>query len=127
MEIEKIAEENFKKWNDSLLTGEAESVAAFYAEEASFLPTVSPEFKIGKSGAESYFKHFLQKNPKGNIVKERVRQISEKAYLHSGFYNFELGPNDSRQIVEARFTFLWEKNEDGKWVIAHHHSSFKPA
>lgn len=126
MEIEKIAKENFEKWNNALLTREAKNVALLYTEEASFLPTVSPEFKTGSVEAEGYFTHFLEKNPKGEIVKDRVQQISEKSYLHSGLYNFELGPDENRQIVEARFTFLWEISESGDWMIAHHHSSVKP-
>ncbi|MEF3692065.1 MAG: SgcJ/EcaC family oxidoreductase [Candidatus Moraniibacteriota bacterium] len=126
MEMQKIAEENFKKWSEALLTGKAENVVALYADENSFLPTVSPEFKTGKIEAEGYFKHFLEKNPKGKVVKERVQKISEKAYLHSGLYDFELGPDDKRQIVEARFTFLWEMDEEKNWLIAHHHSSVKP-
>lgn len=127
MEIEKIAKENFAKWNEALLTGEAKNVAVLYTKEASFLPTVSPEFKTGQEEAEGYFKHFLEKNPKGEIINDRVQQISDKCYLHSGLYNFELGPNEDRQIVEARFTFLWEMSDDGSWMIAHHHSSVKPS
>lgn len=126
MEIEKIAEENFKRWNNALLTREAKNVANLYIEDASFLPTVSPEFKKGQAEAEGYFKHFLEKNPKGKIVKEIIQPISEKYYLHSGLYDFELGPDEDRQIVEARFTFLWEMNDGGEWLIAHHHSSVKP-
>lgn len=126
MEIEKIAKENFERWNSALLTGEAKNVAMLYTEESSFLPTVSPEFKKGQTEAEGYFKHFLEKNPKGEIIADRVQQITESSYLHSGLYNFELGPDENRQIVEARFTFLWEKNEAGEWMIAHHHSSVKP-
>lgn len=126
MDIEKIAKENFERWNNALLTKEAKNVAALYTNEASFLPTVSPDFKTGQSEAEGYFKHFLEKNPKGEIIKDRVQQISEKTYLHSGLYNFELGPDEDRQIVEARFTFLWEMGDNGEWMIGHHHSSVKP-
>jgi len=41
-------------------------------------------------------------------------------------YNFEVDSADGRQIVEARFTFIWKKNEPGEWKIIHHHSSVKP-
>jgi hypothetical protein len=55
-----------------------------------------------------------------------VQQLAPDALLHSGMYNFTVGPADARQVVEARFTFVYVKNENGEWKIAHHHSSLKP-
>jgi len=45
---------------------------------------------------------------------------------HCGMYNFEVGSEDSRTIVEARFTYIWQKDERGDWKILHHHSSLLP-
>jgi hypothetical protein len=28
--------------------------------------------------------------------------------------------------VEARFTFVYSRDEEGEWKIVHHHSSLKP-
>lgn len=126
--IEKnVVDENFSKWNDALQTKDPKKVAELYAENATFLPTVSGEFKKGQSGAEEYFKHFLEKNPMGEIIQEEVQTLGADCYLHSGMYNFEIGPDDNRQIVEARFTFAWKKDDQGEWKIIHHHSSAKPS
>ncbi|OQX00467.1 hypothetical protein BWK69_01335 [Candidatus Parcubacteria bacterium A4] len=124
--IEKIAQENFSRWNKSLLTKDPAKVAELYAKGATFLPTVSGEFKNGPSGAKTYFSHFLEKNPSGKIIQEKIQNLGSGCYLHCGMYNFEIGPDDQRQIVEARFTFLWQQDEKGEWKIAHHHSSIKP-
>ncbi len=125
--LKEIAKQNFKLWNDALQTKNARAVAALYAKEATFLPTVSGEFKRGQEGAEAYFQHFLEKNPKGEIVEEEIQSIGENCYLHSGMYNFEVNsPEGGRQIVEARFSFVWQKNEMGEWKILHHHSSVRP-
>ncbi len=121
-----IAQINFSRWNETLLTKDPAKVAELYAEKATFLPTVSGEFKKGKNGAEEYFKHFLEKNPAGEIIADEIQTINSGCYLHSGMYNFEVGPDDNRQIVEARFSFVWEKNQQGQWKIIHHHSSIKP-
>jgi len=40
-------------------------------------------------------------------------------------YDFELGPDDNRQVTHARFTFIW-RQDNGEWKIIHHHSSVKP-
>lgn len=124
--IEEIARANFSMWTDALLTKESSRVADLYSADATFLPTVSPEFKYGKAEAEKYFEHFLQKNPNGNIVKEKIQPLGNDIYLHSGLYDFEVGANGKKDIVKARFSFVWRKEPDGEWRIIHHHSSVKP-
>lgn len=124
--FKKIAIDNFLLWQNALLSGSAEKVAELYTEAATFLPTVSAEYKKGKNGAASYFKHFLEKNPSGSVVLDEVQVINKQNYVHSGFYNFEVGPSDNRQVLEARFTFLWGLDEHDQWKILHHHSSLKP-
>lgn len=123
---EVIAQENFFIWNEALKTGNSATVAELYTETATFLPTLSGEFKQGKSAVEEYFKHFLEKIPTGEIIEEEVQTLGPDCYLHSGMYNFTLGLSDGQQIVEARFTFVWKQDDQGEWKIIHHHSSVKP-
>jgi uncharacterized protein (TIGR02246 family) len=125
-EMKETARQNFSVWNEALLSKDAEEVAELYSEKATFLPTMSKEFKKGPDEAQRYFEHFLEKNPAGEIVEDEVQVIDQNHYLHSGMYNFTVGPEDKREIVEARFTFMWEKDEAGDWKVAHHHSSIKP-
>ena len=125
MNAELIAQQNFAQWNAALLTRDPKKVADLYTNDATFLPTVSPEFKKGQGGAEEYFHHFLEKDPDGKVIEEVVQPLSPDCYLHSGMYDFEVGPKDQREIVHARFTFLWKKVNE-QWKIAHHHSSRVP-
>ena len=121
----KTVHQNFSLWEKTLHTKDPKAMARLYAENATFLPTVSGEFKKGQTGVEEYFEHFLEKNPTGEIIEEETQTLGPDCYLHSGLYNFEVGPNRNRQIVEARFTFLWKQNSRGEWKIIHHHSSIK--
>jgi len=121
-----IAHDNFRKWNEALQTKSAKNVALLYREDNTFLPTMSPHFKFDQKGAEDYFEHFLLKNPFGKIIEEKVQPLGENTYIHSGLYNFEVGPAEKREIAEARFTFVWQKDQNGEWKILHHHSSVKP-
>ena len=41
-------------------------------------------------------------------------------------YTFMTGPEDNRQPVQARFSYMWRKI-DGEWKILHHHSSALPS
>ena len=121
-----IAQENFALWNQALQTRDPKKVAELYEDENTFLPTLSADFKKGLQGAEEYFHHFLEKNPFGTVVEEEVQEINNNAYIHSGLYNFDVGPENNRTVAEARFTFVWRRKIGGKWKIAHHHSSLKP-
>lgn len=124
-EIEKIAQKNFNAWLEALQTKDSCVVAKLYHDELTFHPTASGDFKKGQSGAEEYFIHFLQKNPNGKLVEDHVKVLTSEIYLHSGLYDFEIDNNDKREIVEARFSFLWIL-DNGVWKIIHHHSSPKP-
>lgn len=123
---QKVVSENFHRWNEALNSTDPKKVAELYTEDATFLPTLSPAFKQGIEETEEYFEHFLQKNPDGKVVEEKVQTLSPKSYLHSGMYDFTVDQNGERKTVEARFTFLWVQDENGEWKIAHHHSSVKP-
>jgi uncharacterized protein (TIGR02246 family) len=127
-DMNKVARDNFQKWNDALQTKNNMAVAALYSKtDLSFLPTVSPQHIKGSSATEEYFKDFVQKNPFGTITDDKVQVFDGgKAYLHSGMYTFELGDAGKRTPVSARFSYVWKK-EAGEWKIAHHHSSVTPA
>jgi len=125
-QFEQIAHENFSRWNDALKTGDAKVVAELYFPDNTFLPTLSPDFKTGIDGAEDYFHHFLEKNPVGEIVEEAIQTLADDCYLHSGRYNFKVGPANDRSVVEARFTYCWKKDDKNQWKIMHHHSSIMP-
>jgi len=116
-----IAQQNTSLWLETLLTKDPQKMANLYSENATFLPTLSADFKIGRQGVVEYFTHFLAKNPTGKIIKEGVQKIDENNYIHSGFYDFII----NSQIISARFTFVWQKINDS-WLILHHHSSLMP-
>jgi len=124
----KVARDNFQAWNDALQTKNPKTVANLYSStDLSFLPTVSPQHIKGVTNTEDYFTDFVLKNPFGTITDDKVQVFDGgNAYLHSGMYTFELGPREMRTPVEARFSYLWKK-EEGTWKIAHHHSSVTPA
>jgi uncharacterized protein (TIGR02246 family) len=124
--ILETAKKNSAFWLNTLLSKNEKEMASLYADDNTFLPTISPDFKKGALGAEEYFKHFLEKNPKGMIVEDAVQPLDEKKYLHSGMYDFEVDSNGKREIVHARFSFVWRKESNGDWKIIHHHSSIRP-
>lgn len=129
MTLKKTAKENFAAWVNALEDKDIERLASLYTRDATFLPTLSADFKTGPSGAEEYFRDFLRRNPTGKMIQETVQWLGNDSYLHSGFYDFEVDDETgkTRIIARARFTFAWKREPDGTWKIFHHHSSIMPA
>ena len=108
-------------------TKDKNKVAEMYSDDATFLPTLNGELKRGVAGAVEYFEHFLTKNPRGTIIESAVQESDDKStVIYSGLYNFEVGTEDTRETVQARFTYVFQKNTEGEWRIVHHHSSLRP-
>ena len=127
--MNEIAKENLKKWTDGLLTKDSSVMAGFYTsnDDLSFLPTLDSRHITNLEDTQDYFQnHFLPKSPKCvEVLQDTVIELAESCYSHSGKYTFEVGPEDDRKTAEARFTFIWKK-EEGDWKITHHHSSVLP-
>ena len=120
----KLAEDLFKQWNEALQTGNAKTVAQLYAEDAVLLPTVSNLPRTSPDEIEDYFNHFLQKKPYG-IVKQRIVKKGCNKLTDAGLYDFEVVSNGKKEVVPARYTFVYEYSND-QWKIVHHHSSMMP-
>lgn len=121
---QKLAEELFDKWNEALQTGDAKKVAALYAEDAVLLPTVSNLPRTTQAEIENYFEHFLQKKPFGIIKQRNIKQGCNKL-TDAGIYDFTVVSDGKKEIVPARYTFVYE-HRNNEWKILHHHSSVMP-
>ena len=116
--------DQFVMWNNALQTGDPDKVVACYAPNAILLPTVSAKVRHNHEEIRDYFVHFLAKKPIGRITEDNIRLYDDIA-INSGLYTFSLAENGSRADVAARFTFVYQKSEDG-WLIIEHHSSILP-
>ncbi|WNN43966.1 MULTISPECIES: SgcJ/EcaC family oxidoreductase [Winslowiella] len=118
---QKQIEALFDRWNESLQTGNAQTVADNYLSDAVLLPTVSNHVRLTDAERKDYFEHFLQKKPFGKIDTRTIRIGCNKA-IDAGTYTFTFKDNTS---VSARYTFTYAF--DGKqWLISTHHSSAMP-
>ncbi len=124
--MKEIASENFKRWNEQLQTKKPELVAEMYDEKGELFGTVSSKIRKGRKEIAEYFKHFLESNPEGKVTKREIKKIDENTYWEEGDYTFTVDSEDGgRKEIEARFTYLWQKNQKDEWKIIHHHSSAK--
>jgi uncharacterized protein (TIGR02246 family) len=105
-------------------SNDVEAVVALYAPDAILLGTNSPIITTGKDEVRTYFKgvNLAGSGNKNVIHDRRTIVVNENAVLVTGFYEF-IRMKDGQPVPgPARFTVLMTKR-DGRWVIAHQHSS----
>jgi len=118
---QKEIEALFDRWNDSLQTGDAKTVADNYLSDAVLLPTVSNKVRLTDAERKDYFVDFLKKKPFGKIDSRNIRIGCNEA-IDAGTYTFTFKDNST---VSARYTYTYAF--DGKqWLISTHHSSAMP-
>lgn len=115
----------FRAWNLALASKDSAKVAALYWSNAVLLPTVSNIPRTDTALITEYFDHFLQKSPRGTIVR-RVTQHYCGVSVDAGLYTFSvMDTAGNASTVAARYTFVYSYR-DGAWKIQHHHSSAMP-
>ncbi len=116
----------FDRWNASLTTLDADKVTQNYSDDAVLLPTVSNKPRTNHTEIKDYFEHFLQKKPKGKIDQSFIK-IGCNTVSDTGIYTFTL--TDEKGVtkdVQARYSYVYDVQPDGRWLIEHHHSSVMP-
>ncbi|MGW0861218.1 SgcJ/EcaC family oxidoreductase [Streptomyces sp. NPDC002611] len=118
----------FDQWNAALQTGDAKKVADLYAKDAVLLPTVSNNVRTDRAEIVDYFEHFLKNKPHGKKIESVVNILDRNTVIDTGVYEFALTDPKSgeKSDVKARYTYAYEKQPNGTWLIVNHHSSKMP-
>ena len=112
--------ELLQKWTSAIKNGEPKQVTKLYHEAGILLGTFSPKERVGHYLILEYFESLLKSPVEVQVVSEHPLVFGSVA-VNSGLYNFI---TDSKTI-NARFSFVYSKNDDG-WKIISHHSSVLP-
>lgn len=106
--------------------------AALYTLEGILVGTVAEEIYKGRPKIQEYFKHFFElEGLWGEISTEHESYVqlfrtSPRIAINSGMYIFYWIEGDIEVPHLARFTFVYEQQENGIWLIVNHHSSLQP-
>ena len=114
------ASELLQKWTSAIKNGDPKQVTKLYDENGILLGTFSPKERVGHELILEYFESLLKSPVEVQIVSEHPH-VFESFAVNSGLYNFI---TDSKTI-NARFSFVYSKNDD-EWKIISHHSSVLP-
>ena len=123
-----ITSELLQKWTGAVKCGDANQVVSLYHNDGILLGTFSNKERIGRGLILEYFENLLKSPVEVEIVSnhhvyESIVDDEEgvSCAANSGFYNFVT----EGKTINARFSFVYQKGNDG-WKIVSHHSSVMP-
>lgn len=110
-----------ERWSATYSENDRDALARLYAPDALLLGTTDPQATRGADAIREYFKP-LDSGGRRNAIRERnVIVLGDDAVVVTGFYDFSR-KEQNYEPRPSRFTFVVVRR-DGKWMIAHHHSS----
>tara|TARA_B100000586_G_scaffold229883_1_gene178426 strand:- start:152 stop:517 length:366 start_codon:yes stop_codon:yes gene_type:complete len=115
-----ITSELVQKWVNAIKGGDPKQVAELYHDDAILLGTFSNKERVGQGLILEYFENLLKSPVEVEVVSEHPH-IFESSAVNSGLYNFIT----NGKTINARFSFVYHKN-DTEWKIISHHSSVMP-
>lgn len=119
-----------QKWIDTVTSGKpnvVDEVVALYAPDALLWATVSEQKRDTPQELRDYFEVFAKLPELKAEGYKPVIRVYDNVAVNSGYYTFTYqGEGDKKKVVPARYTFVYVKGNDGKWMIVEHHSSVIP-
>ena len=112
-------------WIAAVGTHDPSRVIRFYSQDAVLLGTFAKTIKQGHAQLLTYFRMFLAKpDLAGELVSLTAQQIPN-GLIASGLYTFRFREGRARKSQIARFSFVFQ-TQNNLWVIRNHHSSVVP-
>ena len=116
-----ITSELLQKWVAAFKSSDPKQVTDLYHMDAILLGTFSNKERVGHELILEYFENLLKSTVEVQIVSEHPFVESSDCAINSGHYNFVT----NGKTINARFSFVYQKDNDG-WKIVSHHSSVMP-
>ena len=107
-------------WVEKIRTNDPKQVVSLYHDDGLLLGTFSDIERKGHDLILDYFENLLKAKVDVEIITQNKHE-SETMVVNSGLYNFIV----DGKTVNARFSFVFTKTDDG-WKILSHHSSVLP-
>lgn len=126
--VEAEIRQYLNEWAVAVNSCNADAIAALYALDAVLLGTFEPKVLTTPEGRLDYFVNFkTRKNLHAFIDERHIKTFDQNAGMANGLYTFTfVDGNRKPQTAKARFTFVYERQPEGDWLIAAHHSSVAP-
>ena len=113
-----------QSWADAFNSRVLDKILSHYSEEAVFWGTVSPTLRDEPSEVRDYF---IPIGPDARVlIGEQKPRVFGDIAVNTGFYTFTDVRDGEKVTFDARFSFVYKRDANDKWLIVDHHSSAVP-
>jgi uncharacterized protein (TIGR02246 family) len=112
-----------ERWAQAFNEGDADAVAALYAPGATLWGTLGQYLTTSPADIRTYFAEAGRAGLRVKLGSHVLSPISETCVIDAGDYEFARAADG--QTFPSRYSFFLVK-QNGKWRIAHQHSSIMP-
>lgn len=113
------------QWSATYSANDRDALVKLYTPDALLLGTTDQVATRGTEAIREYFVA-LEKGGRRNAIKEKdTIVLGDNAVVVAGFYDFSR-KEQNYEPRPSRYTMVVVKR-DGRWMIAHHHSSPRAA
>ena len=116
----------FEQWMDRNVAGDVDGICALYREDALFWGTLAPFLCTNQEDRRRYFHTFFNPPPFKILHHHSVVRVYGTIGMNTGSYTFYFQGDHGIRHIDARYSFAYEQQPDGRWLIVDHHSSSVP-
>ena len=115
------AEEN---WNSM----DKAKIMSPYLDGAVMIDAMAPAPSVNRAVQEQWAEGFAKmKLDSHQVPDRRIQVLDAKTMVASGTATFQSSSGATPKPVAVRFTDVYQKQDDGSWMIVHEHLSLVPA
>ena len=113
-------------WVAAFNSNDIPRILATYTTDATLLGTTSPTLIKGPEALRAYFEPPAKAKAQVKLGEGTPTPVADGTVVWAGFYEVSgTAPNGQAFTTSARYTFV-VVSRDGRWQIAHQHSSTRP-
>lgn len=101
----------------------SDSIANLYNNDAVLHGTLASDLAEGKDAIKEYFDVLLENDNISVEIDNNTVKNNDSTVSNSGVYTFSLDKDGKTRQLNARYSFIYAKDNDGEWKIVNHHSS----
>ena len=110
----------------ALVGGDAQAVANLYAPGATVFDSSHNDPTADRALQTRWAADFVLMKPADLVTKPVIQPIADDAFIASGIMAFTADVGGQRRLLHARYSQLFRKEPDGRWLIVHEHMSSPP-
>lgn len=117
----------FAEWRTALASGKAENIVKLYDTDAILLATLAATPLTTQQARTEYFTTLMARPQlSATVDQEYITLLDEDDAMVNGIYTFRFEEAGKTVEIPARYSFVYEKEND-RWMIVAHHSSTVPS